>query len=209
MEIDAPREPATKLEGKTSKELDEKTAWPVVNSTNDSDAASIEHGHLQELEVDLDLVMQEQGEEDYAADHSPFPEGTSHCSPQVKSVFTEMTSSGCYPRCRRPSNTRQHSPNVDSRHCVYNGWLRCQSVFLHEISFSHDCLSSRRSTGISPWRCLGKDSSAVYSEPRNAWQMVHKSGSTLQYQGALRHCNHEQRLLWVSILSSRPRKMHL
>jgi hypothetical protein len=85
MEIDAPQEPVARLEEKDSKQFDEKTVQPIVNGTEDSDAASIEHGHLQELEVDLDLVIQEQGEEDYAADHSPFPEGT------FSSFFTDKS----------------------------------------------------------------------------------------------------------------------
>ena len=45
--------------------------------SSDDDTASLENGHLQELEVDLSLVILEEGLEDYDADHSPFPEGTS------------------------------------------------------------------------------------------------------------------------------------
>ncbi|RDW61997.1 small oligopeptide transporter-1 [Coleophoma cylindrospora] len=52
------------------KVVDEKTATEVVNSSE----AGLEHGHLTELEVDLNLVIEDKGEEDYDAAHSPFPE---------------------------------------------------------------------------------------------------------------------------------------
>lgn len=32
-------------------------------------------GHLKELEVDVGQVLKEEGELDFSADHSPFPEG--------------------------------------------------------------------------------------------------------------------------------------
>lgn len=35
----------------------------------------IEHGHLQEIEVDVDRVLHDQGVKDVNADTSPYPEG--------------------------------------------------------------------------------------------------------------------------------------
>ncbi|RDW67024.1 small oligopeptide transporter-1 [Coleophoma crateriformis] len=52
------------------KVVDEKTVTEVTNPTE----AGLEHGHLTELEVDLNLVIEDKGEEDYDAAHSPFPE---------------------------------------------------------------------------------------------------------------------------------------
>jgi hypothetical protein len=50
----------------------EKSAIPAVESDNE---AGTEHGHLQELEVDLNLILKEEGEEDFEGDQSPYPEG--------------------------------------------------------------------------------------------------------------------------------------
>ena len=42
----------------------------------DNDAPDIEHGHLQEIEVDIDQVMNDKGVKDLEVDTSPYPEGT-------------------------------------------------------------------------------------------------------------------------------------
>ena len=52
--------------------MDKKT-----NSINEKEveAVGVEHGHLQELEVDLNKTLQEVGVDDVESDHSPYPEG--------------------------------------------------------------------------------------------------------------------------------------
>lgn len=57
---------------KTALPTDEKMATPAQESDNE---ATLEHGHMQELEVDMALVLKEEGEEDYEGDQSPYPEG--------------------------------------------------------------------------------------------------------------------------------------
>ena len=51
----------------------EKSDSTVVNG----DAVDVQKGeqHLQELEVDVGIVLQEEGEFDFDSDQSPFPEG--------------------------------------------------------------------------------------------------------------------------------------
>jgi len=60
----------------------EKTPLPVGEKsgivTHDLDSeAGLQHGHLQELEVDLNIILKESGEEDFDGDQSPYPEGMS------------------------------------------------------------------------------------------------------------------------------------
>ena len=47
------------------------------------EAAGVEHGHLQELEVDLSKTLQEAGIDEIESDHSPYPEG-------MKEVFQSI-----------------------------------------------------------------------------------------------------------------------
>ncbi len=42
---------------------------------NDGD---VEPEHLQELEVDVERILEDEGIEDYEADTSPYPEGNKH-----------------------------------------------------------------------------------------------------------------------------------
>lgn len=57
-----------------SSSVDEKKTAVVTDSD-----PNIEHGHLKDLEVDLQEILEDQGdaevEGDYEADHSPFAEG--------------------------------------------------------------------------------------------------------------------------------------
>lgn len=66
----------------SAKAVDEKTGTGVVNTTDNG----VEHGHLTELEVDLSLILEEKGEEDYDAAHSPFPEGRASTQPHERST---------------------------------------------------------------------------------------------------------------------------
>ncbi len=43
---------------------------------NASDEIGLEHGHLQDLEVDLDKVLNEEDLQDIDGDESPYAEGT-------------------------------------------------------------------------------------------------------------------------------------
>lgn len=54
--------------------MDEKKGNAEIDPENNESGP--EDGHLQELEVDMDLILKDDGEEDYAGDHSPYPEGT-------------------------------------------------------------------------------------------------------------------------------------
>jgi hypothetical protein len=56
-------------------EMDEKMVNTEVDPENNDSGR--EDGHIQELEVDMDVILKDGGEENYAGDHSPYPEGTS------------------------------------------------------------------------------------------------------------------------------------
>jgi hypothetical protein len=58
-------------------EPDEKRASDFVNSSSGEDELEYGHGHLQELEVDVERVIREEREEDIDGDESPYPEGNS------------------------------------------------------------------------------------------------------------------------------------
>lgn len=75
---------------------DEKT---VVSGRELDAETGAEHGHLQELEVDLNLILGEKGEEDFESDHSPYPEGTT-LLPQYIPALTLQFSSSSRSRCR-------------------------------------------------------------------------------------------------------------
>lgn len=45
--------------------------------------AEVEHGRMDELEVDLATVLKEENEYSYESDRSPFPEGMSPCFPSL------------------------------------------------------------------------------------------------------------------------------
>jgi hypothetical protein len=54
--------------------LDEKKVNAEVNTENDD--SGLEDGHMQELEVDMDGILKDGGEEDIDGDHSPYAEGS-------------------------------------------------------------------------------------------------------------------------------------
>ena len=56
---------------KTADDLDRKGAEVGV----EADSPDIEHGHLQEIEVDVDKVLHDGEVKDVDADTSPYPEG--------------------------------------------------------------------------------------------------------------------------------------
>ena len=56
---------------KTADNVDSKTAEVGV----EADSYDIEHGHLQEIEVDVDKVLHDGEIKDVDADTSPYPEG--------------------------------------------------------------------------------------------------------------------------------------
>lgn len=68
--LEAAQEPASTLDDK--RPLDEK--HPVVDSEG-GHGAYMENGHLQELEVDMGIILKEDGLEDIEGDQSPYPEG--------------------------------------------------------------------------------------------------------------------------------------
>jgi len=85
-------------EEKTAFPADEKSAVPALESDNE---AGQEHGHLQELEVDMNLILKEEGEEDFEGDQSPYPEGMfafHKFKHKCKLIFDFSSGSG--PRCR-------------------------------------------------------------------------------------------------------------
>lgn len=53
----------------------------------EADSPDIEHGHLQEIEVDVDKVLHDGEVKDVDADTSPYPEGT---------VWTVVFTSVCF-----------------------------------------------------------------------------------------------------------------
>lgn len=140
MEVNTHQEANHSLHGKDIKDPDEKH---IPLEASDNDSASLENGHLQELEVDLDLVIKEQGLEDYDADHSPFPEGTFPLSSQPKQSLMDEISSCCHPKRRRPRNARKHITDVDPRHYLHNARLRHQPILQHALSLCNNCLPRR------------------------------------------------------------------
>lgn len=54
-------------------DIDEKKVAVDVDTENNE--SSLDEGHLQELEVDLDGILKEDGEEDIDGEHSPYAEG--------------------------------------------------------------------------------------------------------------------------------------
>lgn len=57
---------------KPADDLDRKGAEAGI----EADVTDIEHGHLQEIEVDVDKVLHDGEIKDVDADTSPYPEGT-------------------------------------------------------------------------------------------------------------------------------------
>jgi hypothetical protein len=56
------------------KSLDEKTASPVDVDVS-AGGPELEHGHLQDLEIDVGRVLKDDTIEDIESDTSPYPEG--------------------------------------------------------------------------------------------------------------------------------------
>jgi hypothetical protein len=108
MEVSIPQESVSHIDKRSPKYVDEKCLHAFMDADEES-ASSPGTGHLQELEVDLDLVIKEQGEEDYDADHSPFAEGAFNDFKkfEILQLIILATSSACgYSGCRRSNYTR-------------------------------------------------------------------------------------------------------
>ena len=56
----------------------EKKVHTEVDPENDD--SGLEYGYMQELEVDIDGILRDGGEEDIDGDHSPYAEGISSLS---------------------------------------------------------------------------------------------------------------------------------
>jgi len=64
------------------KSLGEKTASPVdVDVDVSASGPELEHGHLQDLEIDVGRVLKDDTIEDFESDTSPYPEGIDPVSP--------------------------------------------------------------------------------------------------------------------------------
>lgn len=78
--------------------VDEKKMETEFDAENND--FGFEDGHMQELEVDMDEILKEDGEEDIDGDHSPYAEGISSikCFSQPPSTeilpANEINSSG-------------------------------------------------------------------------------------------------------------------
>jgi len=59
-----------------------------------SEAPDVEQGHLQEIEVDVDRVMHDEGVKDLEADTSPYPEGLTDKICFLTSSDTSHSASG-------------------------------------------------------------------------------------------------------------------
>jgi hypothetical protein len=68
---------------KTASNIDSKGAEVGV----EADSYDIEHGHLQEIEVDVDKILHDGEIKDIDADTSPYPEGTIKLYSVVKACF--------------------------------------------------------------------------------------------------------------------------
>lgn len=53
----------------------EEIKFPDIKTASPVDEPAIEHGHLQDLEVDVAKVLEDDTVEDLEADTSPYPEG--------------------------------------------------------------------------------------------------------------------------------------
>jgi len=53
----------------------DETKSPEIKTVNPVDRPTLEHGYLQELEVDVARVLEDDRIEDLEADTSPYPEG--------------------------------------------------------------------------------------------------------------------------------------
>ena len=56
-------------------EMDEKKVNTEIDAENND--SGLEDGHMQELEVDMDGILLDGGDEDIDGDHSPYAEGIS------------------------------------------------------------------------------------------------------------------------------------
>lgn len=67
--------------------MDEKTVSPVTILQDGE--TELEHGHMQELEVNVARVLKEDGLEGIEGDQSPYPEGLS-APPFLRSSHTQI-----------------------------------------------------------------------------------------------------------------------
>lgn len=84
---------------------------------HDVQPVDVEHGHLQEIEVDVDKVLHDGEIKDVDEDTSPYPEGTA-CATFKKQKGGADTDRMFSPRCRardrRPNYPSQYSTHVVS-----------------------------------------------------------------------------------------------